>query len=624
MCGIAGFFGQGSVEDLQRMTDALIHRGPDEEGLWVDEAKGAYLGHRRLSILDVAGGHQPMWTRDGRLGIVFNGEIYNFAELRQELEDAGHRFETHHSDTEVLLHGYRQWGRDLTTRLNGMWAFALYDKKSGILFCSRDRAGKKPFYYTLQNGTFAFASELTALIKHQSIQATVSIRSLKKYFAYGYIPSPLSLYNEISKLPAGCSLEFSLIDGSLKVFRYWQFKLEPEDARPAGSEERWADELRHLLGQAVGRRLVSDVPLGVFLSGGVDSSAVAAIAAQQLGAGRLETFSIGFAEDDFDESRYARMAAAHVGSRHHVEMLSFSKARTLLPEIFNRLDEPMGDSSLLPTFLLCQHARRHVTVALGGDGADELFAGYAPFRALRWAKLYSQWVPRPVHEGIRMLAGRLPVGHGYMNFDFKIKRTLRGLSYPQKLWNPLWMSALSESELGQLFQGPVDMEDVFSEAIELWEANPLAGPEEQTLQFFTRLYLENDILTKIDRASMMNSLEVRAPFLDINVIDFARKLPTEYKLRHGQTKYLLKKAMEPLLPRQILYRAKQGFAVPVAQWFRDGDLVSAGGDAVAGEVSELAPGFVERMLAEHRSGCADQSAFLWNACLLETAIRRPR
>ena len=339
MCGIAGFVGQGSVEDLKRMTDALIHRGPDEEGLWIDEAKGAYLGHRRLSILDLAGGQQPMWTRDGRLGIVFNGEIYNFAELRQELEDAGHRFETHHSDTEVLLHGYRQWGRDLTTRLNGMWAFALYDKKSGILFCSRDRAGKKPFYYTLQNGTFAFASELTALIKHQSIQATVSIRSLKKYFAYGYIPSPLSLYNEISKLPAGCSLEFSLIDGSLKVSRYWQFKLEPEDARPAGSEDRWADELRHLLGQAVGRRLVADVPLGVFLSGGVDSSAVAAIAAQQLGARRLETFSIGFEEDDFDESQYARMAAAHVGSRHHVEMLSFSKARTLLPEIFNRLDE---------------------------------------------------------------------------------------------------------------------------------------------------------------------------------------------------------------------------------------------------------------------------------------------
>lgn len=619
MCGITGFIGKGSVEDLKRMTNALIHRGPDEEGLWIDENKGAFLGHRRLSILDVADGHQPMWTRDGSLGIVFNGEIYNFAELRQELEDAGHRFETDHSDTEVLLHGYRQWGRDFTTRLNGMWAFALYDRKSDILFCSRDRVGKKPFYYTLQNGTFAFASELTALTKHHAIQATVSIRSLKKYFAYGYIPSPLSLYSEISKLPAGCSLEFSLADSTVKTYRYWQFTLEPVEEWPTGIEARWAEELRHMLDQAVSRRLVSDVPLGVFLSGGVDSSAVAAIAARQLGAGQLETFSIGFEEAEFDESRYARLAAEHVGSHHHLEMLSFEKARVLLPEIFNRLDEPMGDSSLLPTFLLCRHARQHVTVALGGDGADELFAGYAPFRALRWANLYSQLVPRPVHEAIRLLAGRLPVGHGYMNLDFKIKRTLRGLSYPKKLWNPVWMSALDASELEELFQEPVEWEDVFSEAIELWDTSQPAGLEEQTLQFFTRLYLENDILTKIDRASMMNSLEVRAPFLDINVIDFARKLPTEYKLRHGQTKYMLKKAMEPLLPREILYRAKQGFAVPAAKWFRDGTLQPGG----AGAVDGLAPDFVARMLAEHRAGRTNQQAFLWNVWALEAAAWRP-
>jgi asparagine synthase (glutamine-hydrolysing) len=620
MCGIAGFVGQGTVEDLKRMTDALVHRGPDAEGLWVDERKGVYLGHRRLSIIDVAGGQQPMWTRDGSLGIVFNGEIYNFAELRRELEALGHRFATDHSDTEVLLHGYRQWGRDLTTRLNGMWAFALYDRQSGILFCSRDRVGKKPFYYTLQNGTFAFASELTALTRHPAIQATVSVRSLKKYFAYGYIPSPLSLYDEISKLPAGCSLEFSLAGGTLKTHRYWQFMLEPVEARPAGIEDSWADELRHLLDRAVSRRLVSDVPLGVFLSGGVDSSAVAAIAARQLGAGQLETFSIGFEEADFDESRYARMAAEHVGSRHHLELLSLGKASELLPEIFNRMDEPMGDSSLLPTFLLCRHARRHVTVALGGDGADELFAGYAPFRALRWARLYSRLVPRPVHEAIRLLAGRLPAGHGYMNLDFKIKRTLRGLSYPKKLWNPVWMSSLDEPELAQLFQEPVDLEDVFSEAIELWEASQPAGLEEQTLQFFTRLYLENDILTKIDRASMMNSLEVRAPFLDIDVIDFARRIPTEYKLRRGQTKYLLKKAMRPLLPRQILYRAKQGFAVPVAKWFRDGTLLAGGTDAVDG----LAPGFVAHTLAEHRAGRANQHAFLWNYRILEGTVRRPR
>jgi asparagine synthase (glutamine-hydrolysing) len=620
MCGIAGFVGRGTVDDLKRMTHAMVHRGPDEEGLWVDEGRHVFLGHRRLSILDVKGGRQPMWTRDGRLGIVFNGEIYNFVELRRELERAGHQFESDHSDTEVLLHGYRQWGRDVTSRLNGMWAFALYDRHLDILFCSRDRVGKKPFYYTLQNGTFAFASELSALIKHRSLAATISPRSVKKYFAYSYIPAPLSLYEEVNKLPAGSSLEFSLADRTLKLYRYWQFVLEPEEHRPAGIEARWTDELRHVLDQAVGRRLVSDVPLGVFLSGGVDSSTVAAIASRQLGAGKLATFSIGFEEAGFDESSHAELAAKHVGSRHHKEMLSLDKGRELLPEVLAHLDEPMGDSSLLPAFLLCRHARQHVTVALGGDGADELFGGYAPFHALRWARLYGRLVPQPIHEAIRFLTNRLPTGHGYMNLDFKIKRTLRGLSYPQKLWNPMWMSTLDKPEFEEMFQEPVDLEDVFSEAIELWDASQPAGLEEQTLQFFTRLYLQNDILTKIDRASMMNSLEVRAPFLDIEVIDFARKIPTEYKLRHGQAKYLLKKAMEPLLPRKILYRAKQGFAVPVARWFRDGSL-----QLEQAVVTERVPTpFVDRAVAQHRAGRINQHAFLWDYLVLQEAVGRAR
>ena len=620
MCGIAGFVGQGTVEDLGRMTDALAHRGPDDRGLWCDGAKRVFLGHRRLAIIDVEGGRQPMWTLDGKLGIVFNGEIYNFAELRGELEHLGHRFVTDHSDTEVLLHGYRQWGAGLTARLNGMWAFALYDAAAGTLFCSRDRFGKKPFYYTLQDGTFAFASELAALTRHHAIRATVSRRSLQKYFGYGYIPAPHSLYSEISKLPAGCSLVFSLADRSVKVASYWQFVLEPCEARPDGAEERWAEELRHLLARAVGRRLVSDVPLGVFLSGGVDSSAVAACAAGQVEAGRLETFSIGFDDAGFDESRHADLVAAHVGARHHLETLSIDKARTLLPEILGRLDEPMGDSSLLPTFLLCRHARQHVTVALGGDGADELFAGYAPFRALRWAQLYERIVPRPMHEAIRALVDRLPAGHGYMSLDFKLKRTLRGLSHPPRLWNPVWMSSLDERELEQLFAEPVELEDVFSEAIELWEQCQPADIESQTLQFFTRLYLQNDILTKIDRASMMNSLEVRAPFLDIDVVDFARRIPNEYKLRRGQTKYLLKKAMAPLLPREILHRGKQGFAVPVARWLSEGSLRAEQNAAVSG----LEPRFVGGMLAAHRAGRANHHAFLWNNLVLEAASGRPR
>ena len=615
MCGIAGFAGRGSAHDLKLMTDALQHRGPDGEGFWMDSTRGIHLGHRRLAVIDIAGGKQPMWTRDQRLGIVFNGEIYNHAALRVELEDLGHVFSSDHSDTEVLLYGYLQWGKDLTKRLNGMWSFALYDRLNEAIFCSRDRVGKKPFYYTLQKDTFAFASELTALTKHREIQATVSALALKKYFGYGYIPAPLSLYGEISKLPAGCSLLFSLSDRSIKVERYWQFVLEPTDERPAGFEERWTEELRHLLDGAVARRLVSDVPVGVFLSGGIDSSAIAASAARlkTTRPSELATFSIGFDEDEFDESRYARMVAKHLGTQHHPELLSLEKARVLIPEILEKLDEPMSDSSMLPTFLLCKHAREKVTVALSGDGADELFAGYAPFRALRWAERYRKIVPPNIHTAIRFLVAAMPVRHGYMNFDFKIKRTLRGLSYPKKLWNPMWMSPLDRPELEQLFQGPVDLDEIFSEALALWDACRGLSIEDQTLQYFTRLYLENDILTKIDRASMLNSLEVRSPFLDINLINFARKIPSEYKIRHGETKYLLKKAVAPMLPAEILKRSKQGFAVPIAKWFKEAYLSVSTVPRLPG----LSVNFVHHAQSLHRDGKANFHDFLWSYLVLE-------
>ncbi len=622
MCGIAGFVGRGSATDLQRMTDALRHRGPDGEGIWIDSSNGVYLGHRRLSVIDIAGGHQPMWTQGQPLGIVFNGEIYNHAILRTELEGLGHVFSSDHSDTEVLLYGYLQWGNNFTVRLNGMWAFALYDRSRKIVFCSRDRVGKKPLYYTLQGDTFAFASELTALTKHKELQATVSTLSLRKYFGYGYIPSPLSLYKEISKLPAGCSLVFSLVEQTVKVERYWQFELEPTEERPAGFEERWQEELRHLLDRAVSRRLVADVPLGIFLSGGMDSSAIAASAThqQQPGTGQISTFSIGFDENEFDESNYARTVSKQLGTLHFQEQLSLEMARALIPEVLERLDEPIADSSLLPTFLLCRHARQSVTVALSGDGADELFAGYAPFQALRWAKLYQRIIPSKMHTAIRLLASALPVRHGYMNLDFKIKRTLRGLSYPRKLWNPMWMSPLDLSELQQLFQGPVDLDEVFSEAISLWESCKGHKVEDQTLQFFTRLYLENDILTKVDRAAMLNSLEVRSPFLDIDLIDFARKIPSEYKIRHGQTKYLLKRALAPMLPNSVLHRRKQGFAVPMAQWFKEGHLSVDGLARIPG----LSQDYVHHLQEEHRSGLANHHDLLWSYQVLEAHIGQNR
>lgn len=612
MCGICGFTGTARPEVLERMTAALAHRGPDDAGYWSDNAAGIHLGHRRLSILDLAGGHQPMLDAEGDHVIVFNGEIYNFAELRAELVSKGHRFLTDHSDTEVLLRGYREWGDDLPARLNGMWAFVIYDRRNRRLFASRDRFGKKPFYYALHDGAFVFASELSALRLHPSVPTRVSRRALQKYFGYGYIPAPHTILEGAQKLPGGHSLTFDLATREIRVGRYWEFVLEPFTSIPRDPIAEWGEEIRRLLDNAVKRRLVADVPVGVFLSGGIDSSTVTALAARHVSAGRLKTFSIGFEEPSFDESAHARLVAELFGTDHHVEVLSMDKARTLLPEIIAKLDEPMGDSSLLPTYLLSRFTRRHVTVALGGDAGDELFAGYDPFRAVRLAALYSRLVPKPVHEAILALATRLPVSHRNMSFDFRLKRTLRGLSHPPRLWLPVWMASLAPTELEQLFSEPIALEDLYSEAIAIWEACAQPDPVDRLQQFFVQLYLQDDILTKVDRASMMHGLEARAPFLDIDLVNFVRRIPAGWKYRHGQTKYILKKALEPLLPRDVLYRAKKGFGVPIGAWFKNGVLEPA-----TASVPGLDAGFAARALASHRAGQADQRAFLWNYWLYQ-------
>jgi asparagine synthase (glutamine-hydrolysing) len=612
VCGIAGFAGTGDASVLKGMTDAITHRGPDADGVEVDAASSVFLGHRRLSIVDIGGGQQPMWTTDGLLCVVFNGEIYNHLELRRELVALGHRFRSDHSDTEALLHAYRAWGPDFVHRLNGMWAFVIYDRARRRLFCSRDRFGKKPFYYTLQQGTFTFASELGALRRHPLTPERLSTRSLKKYFAYGYIPAPATILESVFRLPGGHSLSFDLDTRALRVEKYWDFVIEPFDTIPANPEAEWGEHLIELISAAVKRRLMSDVPLGFFLSGGIDSSSIAALATRHMDRGRMKTFSIGFEEATFDESRFADQMATSLGTRHHSDVLSLEKARGLLPEIVGRLDEPMGDSSLVPTYLLCKHTRSLVTVALGGDGADELFAGYDPFRALRAAEAYSKLIPRPVHEAVRLVMSRLPVSHVNMSLDFRIKRTLRGLSYDRRLWCPVWMGPLDPADLAELFSEPVDIDDVYSEAIEQWDACRQDGMVDKVLQFYTKLYLQDDILTKVDRASMMHSLEVRAPYLDIDLVDFVRRIPHQYKLRNGTTKYILKKALENILPHDILYRRKKGFGVPIGPWFRRG-LLDLPAD---GNWGALSPTFVERKRANHKSGRADERAFLWNAWLL--------
>ena len=652
MCGVAGFTGRGDRGVLTRMTDAIIRRGPDADGHWMDEERGVFLGFRRLSILDHEGGAQPMWTADGQIGVVFNGEIYNHLELRAELEAGGCKFTSDHSDTEVLLHGYRTWGESFVERLNGMWAFVIYDREKQRLFGSRDRFAKKPLYYFHEQGTFGFASELPSLLQHPDCPRSVSSLSLKKYFAYCYIPAPRSIYERVWKLPGGHSLSYDLATRELKAWRWWEFVIEPdpllvsvvksrsfwlsrgqlppsEDAgallSPLVKEALVGDvrlnslcgELRDLLERAVKRRLVADVPLGVFLSGGIDSSAIAALAAKHVSAGELHTFSVGFNEPSFDESAHARLVATRLGTRHREEILDLDKSAALLPEIISRLDEPLGDGSLLPTYLLSRFTRQHVTVALGGDGGDELFAGYDPMRALHKAEVYARFVPRPLHSAIKLLANRLPVSHANISFDFKIKRTLRGLSYPAKLWNPVWMGAADPPELEQLFREPTNVEEVYSEAIEVWDRCAQRNIVDRSLQFWTNLYLRDGVLAKVDRASMMCSLEARSPFLDVEVVDLARRIPWQLKLRGGQTKWILKRALEPLLPREIVHRKKKGFGMPIGRWMREGRF-----SFPPNPPPGLDRDFVDRKVAAHRTNRSDERLFLWSYWLLAEWLKR--
>lgn len=603
MCGIAGFVGQGTRDDLMRMTRCLADRGPDDEGFW--EGDGVHLGHRRLSILDLEGGAQPMWSADGRRAIVFNGEIYNFAELRRELEEAGQAFRTDHSDTEVLLAAYAAWGEEMVGKLNGMWAFVIYDREARRLFGSRDRFGKKPFYYhhAPSKGVFVFSSDLDSLTRHPGVPRGLCAEAVRKYFAYGYVPAPLAMTAGSRKLPGGHSFTFELGSGEMRVWRYWAYQPAPEEGIPTPLR---IQELRSLLQAAVRRRMVADVPLGIFLSGGIDSSLIAALAARGLPSGELQTFSIGFDVPSYDESSHAARVARFIGSRHRSETLSLSGARDLLPEIYSRLGEPNGDSSLLPTYLLSKFTRRSVTVALGGDGGDELFAGYEPFRALRFARAYRRMFPRALHPAIIALADRLPVSHRYLSADFALKRFVRGAARQPALWIPGWMAGMEMSDLRECFGEKTDPEEVFSEAIEAWDAIDSNDPVEKATGFFIRLYLQESVLAKVDRASMMNGLEVRAPFLDIDVVNFVCRVPSRLRLRGGATKYLLKKAAHGLIPESIIYRRKKGFGIPSGSWFASGDLR-------IDPANMPCPAVANRLQLEHASGRKNHRLFLWNA-----------
>jgi asparagine synthase (glutamine-hydrolysing) len=630
VCGIAGLIDpSGAPVDraiLERMTRALTHRGPDSEGFFA--AGGIGLGHRRLKVIDLSdAAAQPMANEDGTVRLVFNGEIYNFADLRAELLGRGHRFRSR-SDSEVLVHGYDAWGDGVLDRIWGMFAFGLWDGRRRRFLAARDRMGKKPFYFAQVRRAggapplFAFGSELKALLEVPGFDRSLDPAALARYLTYEYVPPPRSIFLGARKLDAGERLVLALdedLHAVPDVRRYWELPL-PE-RHPFWREQDAAAELRTLLRRAVERRLVSDVPLGIFLSGGIDSSTVAAVAAELAGADQLQTFSLGSSDPSFDETAYARTVARHLGTLHHEERLDAKAMLEALPDVARAFDEPLADASVIPTYLLSRFTRRHVTVALGGDGGDELFAGYPTFRADGPAKLFFQALPAPARRWVNRAAGLLPVGTGYFSLDFKVHQFLRGGPTPGPRRHQRWLGSFVPEELDGLLLPEVraDAGDDPLQDVDV-RTNPIHDQDHRLMQFYTRFYLANDVLTKVDRASGAVGLEVRAPLLDGDLVEFACRLPPALKLRRLASKYILKRAMRGRLPRGILHRTKQGFAVPVARWMRE-DLRPALLDELAPDKLRreglFNPRAVTALLEDHLLGRRDRHKPLWTLFAFE-------
>lgn len=622
MCGIAGFVVSGHAPEmpdhvLRRMTQTIAHRGPDDEGFHIQN--GVFLGHRRLSIIDLTTGHQPLYNEDNTVVTIFNGEAYNYIELISELKAAGHTFRTH-SDTEVLVHGYESWDTGMFGRLNGMFAFAIWDDRQKRLLLARDRMGKKPLYYAETKDGLVFGSELKALLVHPWIDRSLDLRSMRKYLLFDYIPAPSSILTAVKKLPAGWYLEWR--DGRIRACQpYWDMRF-PE--APERSETELAHQLWDLLMDSVRLRLRSDVPLGVFLSGGIDSSCVVALMAEQMAAEQINTFSIGFADKSFDESREAELVARHFGTQHRTRILEPNTMLDLIPGILHTLDEPMADASLIPTYLLSGFAREHVTVALGGDGGDELFLGYPTFAAHKVAQFLSH-LPTQITTGfLPKLAERLPVSTKNISFDYKVKRLLLGMRYGSFSSHFVWIGAFDPARQQSLLTPEVlevtkDL-DLF-EDVDQHRLRVVARDDFDTLSYlYSKLYMGDDILVKVDRASMAHALETRAPLLDYRVVEFAASLPTRLKLRGWTMKYLLKKMLRNRLPDAILDRPKKGFGIPLADWLK-GPLLPWARDLLS--PTEVRRGglfrqdYVDTLFQEHLAGTADHRKLLWSLIVFQ-------
>jgi asparagine synthase (glutamine-hydrolysing) len=620
MCGIAGrlnFLSGAPVDEglVRRMSDLLAHRGPDGDGVYVRGPIG--LGHRRLAIIDLSpGGRQPMGTPDGRLWVTQNGEIYNYRALRAELEARGHRFRSQ-SDTEVILAAYREFGVECLTRLHGMFAFALWDAEARTLLLARDRVGKKPLHYWLDDHGVAFASEPKAFLADPSFKPQPNLEAIWHYLTYQYVPSPLSAFQGVRKLPPA---HYLLVrDGRISVERYWKLRYVPKRQL---TEEEAREELLHRLREAVRLRLISDVPLGAFLSGGIDSASVVALMAE-LGSGPVKTFSIGFEEKEYDELAYARLVAQRYGTEHR-EFVVRPQAVDILPKLIWHYNEPYADSSAIPTYYLAELTRRHVTVALCGDGGDENFAGYERYRANVLAGR-CEWLPRWVRQSGAAILGAVPSTGPRRGLVGRAQRFAEALAEPPERRYARWMShfqpALKRELCTDEFRRAVGEPDSVALLVDAYRASDAPDFVDATLDVDVNTYLPEDLLVKVDIATMAHGLEGRSPFLDHGFMEFCASLPSDLKLRRRTPKYLLKRAVRDLLPVEVIERPKMGFGVPLDHWFRQ-ELREMAYDVLL-SASALGRGYfrrdrVQRLLDEHIQGRRRWHYQLWNLLVLES------
>lgn len=637
MCGIAGGvwpFGSDELdkETLRRMTDALAHRGPDDEGAWIAPAEsihlhtdskarhGVALGFRRLSIIDLSTGHQPLGNEDGSVQIVFNGEIYNYRELRHRLEGAGHRFQTQ-SDTETIVHLYEDLGVQCFEHLNGMFAIAIWDSKRDRLILARDRMGKKPLFYTIQNGSLYFASELKSLLEIPSIRREIDPGSIDLYLTYQYIPHPHTIYKGIRKLEPGCCAVFE--HGQLQVTNYWAIdwaferKITLSDAK---------SQLKELLSDSIRLRLRSDVPVGAFLSGGIDSSLVVALAQRELSQ-PIQTFSIGFSEADFDETQFAQQVAEHVGTTHQRFEVT-PDALDIVDKLSYQYDEPFSDSSAVPTWYLSELTRRHVTVALSGDGGDELFGGYERYRALVLSQRMQRWLPVKWIQSSGILQ-RLPDSTARRSLLRRVRRFCEALGQGPVDRYMNWIQIFGEAQRLELFRDDFVPELPDRDPVDFLRNAWRAAGKRDLVSCATsadlQTYMPCDLMTKVDIASMAHSLEARQPLLDYRLIEWAVSLPSSFKLRGRIGKYLLHETFADVLPAAIWNRPKMGFGVPIAKWFRT-SLRDRTYDALLSADTKCQRFFredtIRSLVDAHMSGRENQAYRLWNLLTFELWLRR--